>query len=79
MKIPRSLILLAAFVIAVHAAPLGSAALNVEADADEAVVYPARVNQSWVNVEARNALPSDADEAVVYPAKVDQSWVNAEV
>ncbi|KAI1770220.1 hypothetical protein F4818DRAFT_433838 [Hypoxylon cercidicola] len=43
-------------------------------DADDAVVYPASVDQSWV--DARAAL--DADEAVVYPASIDQSWVDAD-
>ncbi|PLB51572.1 hypothetical protein P170DRAFT_471506 [Aspergillus steynii IBT 23096] len=46
-------------------------------DDDEAVVYPARVDQSWVDVEIRS--PPDADDAVVYPARVDQSWVDAKV
>ncbi|KAA8652908.1 hypothetical protein EYZ11_007149 [Aspergillus tanneri] len=45
-------------------------------DADEAVVYPAQVDQSWVDAKPRS-LPG-ADEAVVYVAKVDQSWVDAE-
>ncbi|KAI0532443.1 hypothetical protein GGR58DRAFT_507414 [Xylaria digitata] len=45
------------------------------ADPDEAVVYPANVDQSWV--DARSVSP-DPDEAVVYPASVDQSWVDAD-
>ncbi|KAF3484259.1 uncharacterized protein GIQ15_03583 [Arthroderma uncinatum] len=72
MKISIILLLVAA----VSAAPL---ATGSSADADEAVVYPAKVDQSWVDAEVK-ALGSieDADEAVVYPAKVDQSWVDAE-
>ena len=49
-------------------------------DADEAVVYPASVDQSWVDSTKRaEAEPSmmDADEAVVYPASIDQSWVDS--
>ncbi|RYO87810.1 hypothetical protein DL764_008804 [Monosporascus ibericus] len=59
---------LLALVVAVVAAPLAAS------DADDAVVYPASVDQSWV--DAREI--ADADEAVVYPASVDQSlspWV----
>ncbi|CAJ2504615.1 Uu.00g120090.m01.CDS01 [Anthostomella pinea] len=43
------------------------------ADSDEAVVYPASVDQSWVDARS----DTDSDEAVVYPASVDQSWVDA--
>ncbi|KAI9172798.1 Phenylalanine aminomutase (L-beta-phenylalanine forming) [Paramyrothecium foliicola] len=45
----------------------------IRADSDEAVVYPAQVDQSWVDASKR----ADSDEAVVYPAQVDQSWVDA--
>ncbi|KAL4869527.1 hypothetical protein BDV12DRAFT_196157 [Aspergillus spectabilis] len=78
MKNQEFLILTAAVAVAVGAVPLVSVTRS-SADADEAVVYPAKIDQSWVdvNVEARSLL--DADEAVVYPAKVDQSWVDAEV
>ncbi|RYP63327.1 hypothetical protein DL769_006999 [Monosporascus sp. CRB-8-3] len=58
---------LLALVVAVAAAPLAAS------DADDAVIYPASVDQSWV--DAREV--PDADEAVVYPASVDQSWVDA--
>jgi hypothetical protein len=45
----------------------------IRADSDEAVVYPAKVDQTWVDATKR----ADSDEAVVYPAKVDQTWVDA--
>ncbi|KAI1177094.1 hypothetical protein F4777DRAFT_226474 [Nemania sp. FL0916] len=44
------------------------------ADPDEAVVYPAKLDQSWVDART---VAADPDEAVVYPAKLDQSWVDA--
>ncbi|CAG9998310.1 unnamed protein product [Clonostachys byssicola] len=46
-------------------------------DADEAVVYPASVDQSWVDANVQRRSGTDSDEAVVYPASVDQSWVDA--
>ena len=48
-------------------------------DADDAVVYPASVDQSWVDSTKRAEAESvmDADEAVVYPASIDQSWVDS--
>ncbi|KAI1120021.1 hypothetical protein F5Y10DRAFT_273476 [Nemania abortiva] len=49
-------------------------AVEIAADPDEAVVYPASVDQSWV--DARAGL--DPDEAVVYPTSVDQSWIDAD-
>ncbi|KAF1738160.1 hypothetical protein BBAD15_g11867 [Beauveria bassiana D1-5] len=48
----------------------------VAVDSDEAVVYPAQVDQSWVDAQKRSS--ADSDEAVVYPAQVDQSWVDAQ-
>ncbi|KAI0480018.1 hypothetical protein F4859DRAFT_457170 [Xylaria cf. heliscus] len=47
---------------------------TIVVDPDEAVVYPASVDQSWV--DARSVSP-DPDEAVMYPASIDQSWVDA--
>ncbi|KAI1196274.1 hypothetical protein F5X97DRAFT_325708 [Nemania serpens] len=41
-------------------------------DSDEAVVYPAEVDQSWID-----SREVDSDEAVVYPAEVDQSWIDS--
>ncbi|KAK3299476.1 uncharacterized protein B0H64DRAFT_388552 [Chaetomium fimeti] len=46
-------------------------------DADEAVAYPAQVDQSWVDAANTKRAAVDADEAVAYPAKVDQSWVDS--
>ncbi|GAB1312626.1 hypothetical protein MFIFM68171_02836 [Madurella fahalii] len=55
-----------------------AAAIIPRLDADEAVAYPAQVDQSWVDANTkRDAV--DADEAVAYPAQVDQSWVDAQV
>ena len=51
---------------------------EVGPDSDEAVVYPASVDQSWIDAEAHKRSAADADEAVVYPAGVDQSWIDAE-
>ncbi|OAA52900.1 hypothetical protein ISF_09178 [Cordyceps fumosorosea ARSEF 2679] len=48
---------------------------SIAVDSDEAIVYPAQVDQSWVDAQKRS---QDSDEAVVYPAQVDQSWVDAQ-
>ncbi|EED12770.1 hypothetical protein TSTA_052910 [Talaromyces stipitatus ATCC 10500] len=66
----RVLLLLVAAVRAIPLATSGDVT-----DADEAVAYPAQVDQSWVDTTRRSV---DADEAVAYPAQVDQSWVDSD-
>ncbi|KAM0814056.1 hypothetical protein AB5N19_14058 [Seiridium cardinale] len=72
MRVSQVIASFIAVLIQTEAAAIPSNAL-ASADSDEAVVYPASVDQSWV--DARSAV--DSDEAVVYPASVDQSWVDA--
>ncbi|KAI1505678.1 hypothetical protein F5X99DRAFT_215343 [Biscogniauxia marginata] len=55
-------------------AAAGTIQRSIGSDSDEAVVYPAGVDQSWV--DARDGV--DSDEAVVYPAGIDQSWIDAD-
>ncbi|KAM3453334.1 hypothetical protein NHJ6243_009159 [Beauveria neobassiana] len=67
----------ASFVVAFMVGTAVAAVIPARAvDSDEAVVYPAQVDQSWVDAQKRS--PADSDEAVVYPAQVDQSWVDAQ-
>ncbi|KAI1262688.1 hypothetical protein F5Y18DRAFT_149711 [Xylariaceae sp. FL1019] len=54
------------------AALAAAVAIPRTTDSDEAVVYPAEIDQSWI--DSRGA---DSDEAVVYPAEIDQSWIDA--
>ncbi|PMB73929.1 hypothetical protein BM221_001356 [Beauveria bassiana] len=66
----------ASFVVAFMVGTAVAAVIPARAaDSDEAVVYPAQVDQSWVDAQKRS---QDSDEAVVYPAQVDQSWVDAQ-
>ncbi|KAI0868265.1 hypothetical protein GGS24DRAFT_482892 [Hypoxylon argillaceum] len=50
-------------------------AIRHSIDSDEAVVYPAEIDQSWI--DSRENSAADSDEAVVYPAEIDQSWIDA--
>ncbi|KAM3513150.1 hypothetical protein MY11210_003175 [Beauveria gryllotalpidicola] len=66
----------ASFVVALMVGTAVAGVIPARAvDSDEAVVYPAKVDQSWV--DAQKSSSANSDEAVVYPAKVAQKRSSA--